>query len=243
VLAELTSVAVTGGPLPGGLPTLRGTRGGSWKFFHHLPGSSCGAQTQCDPPASLCQNIGVSAKPGWWESHRNLGMRETVIATLLGGVVLAAILGLFGKIPVWDWLVLAQRWLVHPVPIPLVVLMILVGIIGVFALAFLLSVDNPPPLPPWLDYREDTIFGIVWRWRYDDTERKQLVESSIAPYCTKCDILLRGAPGFYAPITTSFICDECQFKRDIPGDGPAVARRLVSLIDDRARQRRASAAP
>lgn len=176
----------------------------------------------------------VTSKVRWWQSNRNLSFAGTVVATL----VATALLYVFGRIP--GWLVSAWWWLVHPVPVPLVVLVVMVGLLVVGAVGLLRKLKEAPP-PPWLAYWQDTFLEIVWRWRYTDSH--QLVDSSITPFCPQCGTRLRGEEHGYKDRTTSFICDECQFRKDIPGNGPQVVARVARLIEREAERRIARPAP
>jgi hypothetical protein len=153
----------------------------------------------------------------------NLGFAGTVTAGLVVAIVLAA----SGRIPALAWGAAAWRWLVRPVPVPFLVLIFIVGALVVFVTGILLKSMEPAP-PTWLDYRQDTFLGIVWRWRYDGTH---LAEWSIRPYCPRCGTGLRWEEHGYMDITTSFNCDECRFTLDVPGGGAAVTDRICRLIE------------
>lgn len=170
----------------------------------------------------------ATSKARWWESNLNLGFAGTVVA----GLAIAAILGVFG--PVWWWLISAWRWVVHPVPVPLVVFVAMVGALVVFALGLLRKMQEPP-LPPWLDYREDRFLEVIWRWRYRSDD--QLAEASLTPYCPRCETGLRLQPQSYAAVGTCFICDECSFRQDVPGSVDEVFERVARLIEREANRR------
>jgi hypothetical protein len=177
----------------------------------------------------------ANSKVRWWQSGLNLGFIGTVVA----GLVVAIILALSGRIPAVEWGVAAWRWLVHPVPVPLLALVVLVGALIVFAVGTVLKSMAPPP-PAWMDYLQDNFLGIVWRWRYDGNH---LTEWSIRPFCPECGIGLRGEQHGYKDMTTSFTCDECRFTRDISGDGAAVIDRVSRLIEREANRRLTQSRP
>jgi predicted RNA-binding Zn-ribbon protein involved in translation (DUF1610 family) len=158
---------------------------------------------------------------------------------VVAGLVVAALLFVFGLVPIWQWLVSAWRGLIHPVPVPLVVLIGMVGALVAVAVGFLLKLKHPPP-PLWIGYWQDTFLGIHWRWRYD--AGSQLDEPSITPFCPRCGTRLRGEQQGYREMTTSFICDECQFNQEIPGNGLQVIARVARLIE-REVHRRIAASP
>lgn len=139
----------------------------------------------------------------WWESGRNLGFAGTVVA----GLVLAALLYIFGRIPVGRWIAAVWRGLVYPVPVPLAILLAMIGVLLVVGIRAFLRAVGPAP-PAWLNYRQDTFLGIVWRWDYDGTH---IARRSLRPYCPNCSTGLRGHQEGYREFTTSFICDECRF--------------------------------
>lgn len=199
------------------------------------------------PPSSLCNShchlstshwqalapaiiFGVAtSNVRWWQSGLNLGFIGTVVA----GLVVATILAVSGRIPAVVWGVAAWRWLVRPVPVPLLVLVVMIGVLIVFAARIVLKSLKFRP-PAWLDYVQDNFLGIVWRWRY---EGSHLVESSIRPFCPQCGTGLRGEQQGYREMTTSFICDECPFAQDIPGNVEQVIDRIGRLIERAVNQR------
>jgi len=165
----------------------------------------------------------TQSKARWWESNLNLGFAGTVVA----GLVVVGLVYVFGRIAVGEWLKSAGRWLVHPVPVPLVVLVVLIGVLLVFVVGLLLRFKKPAP-PPWLNYWTDNFLGIVWRWRYAEG---LLVRSSITPYCPKCETRVRIVVQGYKPETTLFICDECHFNQNIHGNWQEASARIERLIE------------
>jgi hypothetical protein len=181
----------------------------------------------------------MQSKARWWESNLNLGFAGTVAASL----VVVALVSVFGLIPVWQWLKSVGRWLVHPVSVPFVVVIAMVGALGVFVVGLLLKLKQPPP-PAWLDYRQDNFLGIIWRWRYF-SEGHELINSSITPYCPQCGTRLRGEKQHdrNGTLTTVFLCDECQFNQAIPGNGEDVFARVVRLVEREVHRRMALPVP
>jgi hypothetical protein len=177
----------------------------------------------------------TQSKARWWESNLNLGFAGTVAASL----VVAALIYVFGRIAVWQGFVLVGRWLVHPVSLPLVVVVVMAGAVVVLLVGLLLKFKQPPP-PAWLDYWQDNFLGIVWRWRYEDG---QIVRSSITPYCPQCGTRLRGSQQGYGIMTTSFICDECHFQKDIQATIPEVIARIERLVEREVSRRMALPVP
>jgi hypothetical protein len=163
----------------------------------------------------------TTSKVRWWQSNFNLGFAGTVVATLVGGVILAQ------SSQIREWAVAAWHWLVHPVPVPLVVLVVMVGALIVFLWGIVRKSIGPAP-PVWLGYRQDNFLEMVWRWRYAGTV---LVESSIRPYCPRCGTGLRWGQQGYTEMTTYFNCDECKFSRQIPSGADEVVSRIGRLIE------------
>src|SRR5207247_6442776 len=100
--------------------------------------------------------------------------------TVIAGVVIAAILWMFGLIPAGRWAAIASV-LVYPIRVPLAILLAMVGTLLVVAARALLR-STASSSVPWLNYGEDTLLVIVWRWSYDGA---QLARGSIRPYCRR----------------------------------------------------------
>jgi hypothetical protein len=159
----------------------------------------------------------------WWESGLNLGFAGTVIAGVVTGIILLAL----RVIPVWRWIPAFGRWLVRPVPVPLVVLVGIVAALTIFVVRFLArSMD--PPAPPWLGYREDSFLGVTWRWQYAG---HRLDERSIGAFCPQCQMRLRVDAGGYRTITTTLSCEQCGTRQEIEGNPDELRGRIGRLIE------------
>ena len=172
----------------------------------------------------------AEAKARWFESGRNLGFLGTVVSAVVAGFLLEA----FDVVPVAQWLGSTWRWVVRPVPVPLIVLVAMAGGLLVVVVGSLLRRLEPPPAA-WLDYRADTFLGIDWRWDYFSDG--QLKSRSLSAFCPRCETRLRAEVQGYMQMTTSFICDECHFRQDVPGSGDEVIDRICRLLEREANQK------
>ena len=179
----------------------------------------------------------AKANVRWFESGRNLGFLGTVVSAIVAGFVLDAL----DVAPVAKWLGSAWRWVVHPVPVPLIALVAMVGGLLVAIGGWLLRRLEPAP-PAWLEYRADTFLGINWRWDY--LSDGQMKNRSLSAFCPSCHTRLRAEVHGYSQMTTSFICDECHFRQDLPGNSDEIIDRICRLIEREAnRKARAASTP
>jgi hypothetical protein len=184
------------------------------------------------------------AKPRvrWWQSGLNQSFIGAVAVAVLSGVILDA----RGLIPFGQWVrtagqwsAVAVRWLVQPIRVPLLVLAFMSFALVAVAVRGVLKSLKPPP-PAWLEYRQDQFFDIAWTWRYAGN---QILESSITPFCPRCQMRLRGDQQGYMTMTTTFICDDCGFRKDIQGSGHDVIDRISRLIEREANRKAALPTP
>ena len=75
----------------------------------------------------------------WWESAKNLGFRGTVVS----GVVVAALLWIFARVPAERWTLALWRFAVYPVRVALALLVALVGALLVVALRVIANATAP----------------------------------------------------------------------------------------------------
>ena len=68
----------------------------------------------------------------------------------------------------------------------------------------------------------------MWRWNYNG---HTISPSSLTPYCPRCSTGVRVELGGYPATTTTFICDECDFVQEVPGDREAVIERIGRLVE------------
>jgi len=171
------------------------------------------------------------------------------------GVVVAAILGVWKSARTWIWsvaksafasclklttcslpawflLVAIASCLVFVYPLPTWVRVIVVALVSVGTI-LLWRRSRPPapaqppqPLPPeWINYTQDTFFGVVWRWRYDNESVER-----VASFCPNDDMQLlsgRSYPGGACEID----CDECQKSYRFDKDYPTTINVVKAQID------------
>ena len=143
-------------------------------------------------------------------------IRDGVIATVVGGVILALIAPPFRdfvvraasavvRVIAWVWRTLSTS---HPIPgwvITLGVLFILAGaFIILAALREVLLEDDPRRR-----YTEDYIDGAKWRWIWTS---KGI--TGLCGYCPTCDAELVAIIESSFQSSTDFICDRCSSPRD-----------------------------
>jgi hypothetical protein len=120
-----------------------------------------------------------------------------------------------------------RNWLLAPI--------CLLALFGIYLLLAMLYPHRTGP--DWHDYREDTFFDLVWRWRYDRTGSI----TGLAPFCSRCDTqMLPGpAPGDnrYLPSRTGYRCGHCGNLVSTNGTHMDVEMRAYLEIDRNRRQK------
>jgi hypothetical protein len=145
------------------------------------------------------------------ESH---SVRNGVIATVIGGIALAALSELWPpakKAGLWlfeqaSWLVglFADTYSIQGWALALLVLLPLVTLIR-----FVVALKQQQPAP-FTSYVEDLLFGAKWRWLWQSGEI-----SNLWCFCPRCDSELvyddSSCHNIYAsgPSKTDFICEHC----------------------------------
>jgi membrane protein implicated in regulation of membrane protease activity/ribosomal protein S27E len=163
---------------------------------------------------------------------------NNVIATVIGGVVLAAGGAVWVFMPkVWTWVInsLAAVWahLADPASVPTWWLYLLYAICGVAALVLAWRVyeaNKKPREPHWTDYQEDNFFGAVWRWHWVGN---QLADPWA--YCPTCDTVLVYANDVF-PQRITLTCETCG--RPVVsegGDKDYLVAKVLRQIDRKAR--------
>ena len=113
------------------------------------------------------------------------------------------------------------------IPLWLFILILLVSV--VFIVLILLSLlGGKETSPNFLNYIEDRLFGIVWRWKweYNRFSKKCSIED-LFPFCPNCDCQLLH------PYENEFECPNCDFESP---DYPKSAFELELIIKHRARK-------
>jgi hypothetical protein len=88
--------------------------------------------------------------------------------------------------------------------------------------------------PDWHDYRQDTFFGIVWRWGYDCGNH---ITTPIA-YCPMCDTQVRPGPDPRHPHPNRFVyhCGHWDNQVPINDSHTNTLDKIVLQIDRKIRQ-------
>ena len=149
-------------------------------------------------------------------------IRNTIIGTVIGGLILAVLLspwlrGLILTVLGWGWhgVVFVGGSLFRSIAVP-VWLLVIVTVLAMFPIvravrAFRRRKGGPST------YTEDSIFGVVWRWRY----RSGGVDAK--PFCPKCDLELVpleqrydscDAGRVFPADFTHFACENCRIKSE-----------------------------
>ena len=132
-------------------------------------------------------------------------LRNGIIATVVGGLILSAIpqlRSLLVEAILWVWEGVIWVWaaLISGYSLPGWVLLI-VGFFALVGLVSLYAVLGPQNEPKFRKYTEDTLYGAKWRW--DWTGNKI---SGLWCFCPSCDAQLVYSESF---AKTDFICERC----------------------------------
>ena len=136
-------------------------------------------------------------------------LRNGVIATVVGGLILTAITSLVPQLRnffvdamlwvwrsvIWIWAALTAYYSVPGLVLLIIVLFALVG------LASLYLVLRPQDEPIHRNYIEDMLYGAKWRWSWNGNEI-----SNLWCFCPICDAELVCSNGY---AETKFICERC----------------------------------
>jgi hypothetical protein len=174
-------------------------------------------------------------------------MRNSIIATVVGGLILAAVPTVRGWVAA-GWNVLAGwaqqlwLWLGSTYETPVWLLAVLTLFSAAFIIPLLIRVLRPSREPTFSEsYTSDSFFGAVWRWRYLGSGIDNLW-----CFCPGCDgqLVYEEArndgmrPGSIGipPHFTSFSCERCRTERcRIEGDREHALHRVQREIDRKIR--------
>ncbi|ABB32507.1 hypothetical protein Gmet_2282 [Geobacter metallireducens GS-15] len=146
------------------------------------------------------------------QSH---SVRNGVIATVLGGLILSAIpyaRGLLLSLIAWVWsgAVWARKTITLSYPTP-GWLLLLIGLFALYGAVCTLFALRPKKEPLHKKYTEDIIYGAKWRWSWVGSN-----VSNLWCYCPTCDATLvyddSSCRSRYEPSKTDFICERCNGK-------------------------------
>ena len=156
-------------------------------------------------------------------------MRNGIIVTVVGGLILSAIpqfRGFLVEAISWAWAGVTWVWiaLISNYSIPGWAFLI-IGFFALVGLAKICVVLWPENEQAYRNYTEDMLYGAKWRWSWNGDEI-----SNLWCFCPNCDAQLIPREGYGS---TDFICERC------PSDEPN--RQVVPpFISSRAWERRPS---
>ena len=145
-------------------------------------------------------------------------MRNGIIATVVGGLILSAILPQSRDFLVdamsWVWAAISWIWaaLISHYSIPGWVFLI-IGLLALAGLVRLCMVFWPQNEQAYKNYTEDMLYEAKWRWSWDGSQI-----SNLCCFCPRCDAQLVYSED-YIHGKTDFICERC------PPDGPDLPDR------------------
>lgn len=162
-------------------------------------------------------------------SNEKNSIRDGIIVTVVGGIILAILAWLFKGVfnilkSLWNWLISVVVYIKEgfvalwdyfqsPVTIPwgLLWLLVILSIIALWKLLypfvspFIKKEKTPKPYKPRLDdYREDVVFNIKWEW----SNIYGTLPNEPAGFCSNCSTRLVYSEDDYKN-KTSFICQNC----------------------------------
>ena len=154
-------------------------------------------------------------------------MRNGIIVTVVGGLILSAILpksrGFLVEAMSWTWAGVSWIWaaLISHYLIPGWALLI-IGLLALAGLVQLCVVLWPQNEPAYKNYTEDMLYGAKWRWSWNGSQI-----SNLWCFCPRCDAqLVYGEDYFHKE--TDFVCERC------PPDGTDLPRqshgRVVATV-------------
>ncbi len=157
-------------------------------------------------------------------------VRNGVIVTVVGGLILAAILY---AIPyartlsltfiawVWSGVVWAWKAFTSSYSTP-GWLILIIGLLAVYGVATIFVALRPKKEPSFKKYTEDVFYGAKWRWSWVGGR-----VSNLWCYCPRCDaqLVYNDTPIPYEERKTDFICERCngQVVATIRGGGKTYA--------------------
>lgn len=167
-------------------------------------------------------------------------IRNGIIVTVVGGLILAAILAF----PEWfktSWKVIVATWhfLFASIPVPRFVL----GLLVLFCLVMayreirraVQKVLNVPSIDDSFLYTKDEIFGLVWRWDYSTSNPLERLRA----FCPRCDTILVHSLDFVSrnyQSWTTFSCETCKKEvTTLEGDINHVLQKVGRQIERKVR--------
>ena len=150
---------------------------------------------------------------------------------VIGGLILAAILESGNPITqMWSWIWSGVSWAwemlisSHPIPGWVILAVGILALIGLVFVAILLSVLlQEAKVHQHQNYTEDTIDGVIWRWRWEGNRIDNLW-----CFCPTCDSQLVNSGGFSE---TRYICERCPSDGSVGGIGSR-GRAILTVPGD-----------
>ena len=136
-------------------------------------------------------------------------VRNGIIATVVGGVILSALPRLRGFLldaiswtwagVIWIWVALISYYSMPGWAFLIIGFLALVGLVAIYARL------QPENEPKYKNYTEDLLYGAKWRWSWMGGEI-----SNLWCFCPRCDAQLVYSCDYrYSQENTSFICEHC----------------------------------
>lgn len=151
-----------------------------------------------------------------------------LVVTVIGTVIAEQFknVAIFG--PLWRAVLAAWDWLRDPVGVAHGLLLLL-GLAALAGLIIAVRALLPEPTDPMLAYTKDRFYGIDWLWWYDG---RTVRAHGIVPICPECGLQMTMAlsSSYYGPSRTLVACEECGFKKELPGDELDVRDRVLKQI-------------
>ncbi len=169
----------------------------------------------------------------------------TFISTVLSAIVsILFLIDWIKSVPVFSTLKFVWNWLVeHIVWIATYNIQVWIIIVALAVVIALIKVSvsikrNTLKTPPYIDYTEDIIDNIKWKWKYqfDQFDRRYVIAEQKA-YCPKCDSLLRGKSIYSVQQTECIRCNFSIQEKNIYSD---LSRINLIIIDNIERKQKSN---
>jgi hypothetical protein len=121
---------------------------------------------------------------------------------------------------------LVSNWLLVPV-----CLMALFGVT-----IFFVRLYHHPARPDWRNYREDTFFDMVWRWRYNAYNNAIMDLTSFCPRCDTQLLQVHNSSMPYHPYRTVYHCRFCDSQTEISKNVNDILTTISLQIERNVRQ-------
>lgn len=149
-------------------------------------------------------------------------------------VLISVIVLIIGLIGLWKANLL--KWLQYQITWPVWAL-ILLSLSGVVIASSIRALTNSlGRIPEHFLYISDNVFGVKWRWRYQEGK---LYEKYFEPFCpnAECSCMLEPVrrSAYQAIDDVTLVCDHCGFTKDFKYNWDQLRWKVVKEIDRRIR--------